>query len=80
MEPAKKQTDREGFVVNGRYYIYFGPTPVLLRLPFAAAVRGSPKAGFVSVFLAAALGLWAGCAWPRTSPANGTGGRSRCAP
>lgn len=57
----KKQTDREGFVVNGRYYIYFGPTPVLLRLPFAAAVLRFPqKAGFVSVFLAAALGLWAG--------------------
>jgi hypothetical protein len=57
----KKQTDREGFLVNGRYYIYFGPTPVLLRLPFAAAVERFPeKAGFVSVFLAAALGLWTG--------------------
>lgn len=57
----KKQTDREGFLVNGRYYIYFGPAPVLLRLPFAAAIERFPqKAGFVSVFLAAALGLWAG--------------------
>jgi hypothetical protein len=57
----KNQTDREGFGVNGRYYIYFGPTPVLLRLPFAAAVERFPlKSGFVSVFLAAALGLWAG--------------------
>ena len=57
----KKQTDREGFVVNGRYYIYFGPAPVLLRLPFASAIERFPqKAGFVSVFLAAALGLWAG--------------------
>jgi hypothetical protein len=57
----KKLTDREGFQVDGRYYIYFGPAPVLLRLPFAAAVERFPqKAGFVSVFLAAALGVWAG--------------------
>jgi hypothetical protein len=57
----KKETDREGFLVNGRYYIYFGPAPVLLRLPFAAAIERFPrKAGFVSVFLAAAVGLWAG--------------------
>ena len=57
----KDQTVREAFVVKRRYYIYFGPTPVLLRWPFTAAVERFPrKAGFVSVFLAAALGLWAG--------------------
>ena len=57
----KNQTGREAFVLKGRSYIYFGPTPVLLRLPFAGVVERFPlKAGFVSVFLAAALGLWAG--------------------
>jgi hypothetical protein len=70
----RKQTDREGFVVNGRYYIYFGPTPVLLRLPFAAAVERFPqKAGFVSVFLAAALGLWAGLRVAREVSGKPTG-------
>jgi hypothetical protein len=53
----------EGFEVGGRYYIYFGPTPAALRLPFAALVaRFAGKIGFVSVFLAATLGLWAGLA------------------
>jgi hypothetical protein len=51
----------EGFDVDGRSYTYFGPTPVLLRLPFAELVARFPrKAGFVSLFLAAAVGLWAG--------------------
>ena len=57
---AQNQTGREAFVVKGRSYLR-RPTPALLRLPFAAAVERFPlKAGFVSVFLAAALGLWAG--------------------
>jgi hypothetical protein len=51
----------EAFEVDGRSYMYFGPTPVLLRLPFAELVARFPtKAGFVSLFLAVAVGLWAG--------------------
>jgi hypothetical protein len=57
----RSETGAEAFEVDGRYYLYFGPTPAFLRLLVAEPVARFPwKAGFVSLFLAAALGLWAG--------------------
>lgn len=50
----------ERFEVAGRYYMYHGPVPALLRLPFAELLTAFPmKAGFLSVFLAVALGFCA---------------------
>jgi hypothetical protein len=50
----------EAFEVDGRYYMYFAPTPALLRLPFAELLTAFPaKAGFLSVFAAVVVGVWA---------------------
>jgi hypothetical protein len=56
----RSETGAEAFEVDGRFYLYFGPAPAFLRMLAAEAVTKFPwKAGFVSLFLAAALGLWA---------------------
>jgi hypothetical protein len=58
---SRRTVANEAFSVNGLAYIYFGPTPVLLRLPFAELIAHFPmKAGFISLFVAVAVGLWAG--------------------
>ncbi|PTX92602.1 hypothetical protein DB354_14850 [Opitutus sp. ER46] len=48
----------EAFVVGGRYYGYFGPTPAILRLPFAWA--GVPPGHLTKVFM---LGYFVGLLW-----------------
>jgi len=51
----------EPFQIEGRNYIYFGPTPALLRLPFASWVTVHPgKSGFPALWLAALTALAAG--------------------
>jgi hypothetical protein len=46
----------ESFVFEGRTYIYFGPTPALLRLPFALVDVGFGK--LTRVFMLAGFGAW----------------------
>jgi hypothetical protein len=48
----------EAFTVDGRSYMYFGPTPALLRLPVAALTdRFDGRLTQVSMLLAAAVAL-----------------------
>jgi hypothetical protein len=54
------ETGAEAIATRGGYAVYFGPWPAVLRMAAADAVLRFPgKAGFVSLFLAAALGFWA---------------------
>ena len=52
----------EAFVVNGRFYGYFGPTPALLRLPFVAfgwQWQRLARPAMVAYYLASLVAAWA---------------------